>query len=360
MRVEISPTRAKFKNQLSPRYITTFFGSISYASVEFWHIKCSGTPALPTHYVALRRRVLMTPHSLDHVSVWLEDELSDEKGFRQALEWASWLNLPLHAVVTSRRLHSRSTNQPGPMIPYEKLEQSHRPVVEKMKALGIACSQRGISLEMFMWLGEGDMGIEQFLRPHGLCVCVDDASSRAQEELLRRSSGCHENAVLLCAPTCGSINRILVLYDQSVLNAAYLESVARFCQALEMNPIILVVAKTAREAHLRQGYAEGVCNSFRLRADFDHVIGCDIRSAVTRVASWRSCSHLIVERRLATSWWQRSSVTGLERFRGFSDSLSLLALPEAIVLDVPQRIRNDGVRLLGKPASMQPKKFFQQ
>jgi hypothetical protein len=38
----------------------------------------------------------------------------------------------------------------------------------------------------------------------------------------------------------------------------------------------------------------------------------------------------------------------------------LLALPEAIVLDVPQKIRNDGVRLLRKSDALQPQSLYKQ
>src|SRR5438105_1556038 len=108
-------------------------------------------------------------HSLEHVAIWLDDDASADQGHAQALDWAFRLNLPLHAVVTSRRLRSRSTGQTAQM------EQSDAPVLDgKLKALEIACSQRGIALEMFRSLG--DSGIERFLRPHGLCVCVDGAS----------------------------------------------------------------------------------------------------------------------------------------------------------------------------------------
>jgi hypothetical protein len=166
--------------------------------------------------------------------------------------------------------------------------------------------------------------------------------------------------VLLCAPTCRSVSRLLVLYDQPKPNAAFLESVARFCQALEIHPIILIVAKSEREAHLQQGYAEGVCNSFRLLADVDLVVGCDVRSAVSRVASWRRCSHLIIERRIGEVPLHRSHDTALEHFRGLADSLSLLALPEAIVLDVPHTFRKKAMSLFGKAAWLGPKRPSEQ
>jgi K+-sensing histidine kinase KdpD len=266
----------------------------------------------------------MHSRSLQHVSVWLDGGPSDESVFPQAMDWAFRLNLPLRAVVTS----SRS----------DGMDRSHAPVVEKMKASGIACAQRGIVLDMFFAPEGGEAAMDQFLRPQGFCVFVENASSHIQEEVLARSSRIREIAMLMCPPICKPMTRIMVLHHQPNPNAAYLESVARLCRALEIQPIILIVATTEREAHFRQGYAEGVCNSFRLLADFDSIVGCDLRSAVSRVAAWRSCSHLIIARQNADSWWQRAKGDLLHHFRGLSDSLNILALPEAMALDIPPRI----------------------
>ena len=231
---------------------------------------------------------------------------------------------------------------------------NHVSVIDKVKAWGLECTQRGIVLEMFWSLDDGKVGMDQFLRPHGLCVFVENASARTQEELLVRSARDPEIAVLLCPAICPPMTRFMVLHDQSNPDTAYLESVARLCTALEVHPIILIVAQSEREAHLRQGYAEGVCNSFRLRADFDIAIDCDLRSAVRHVASWHGCSHLIAERPLATSWWQGFHGNRLEQLRRLSDSLSLLALPKAIVLDAPRQIRSNRFNLFTNRSEVVP------
>jgi hypothetical protein len=285
----------------------------------------------------------MESHSLEHVSVWLDDGPSDEKAFPQALDWAFRLNMSLRAVITSRRLHGRCRNESDRMALNQGGDLIPSPVVEKMKTWGNACGERGVTLEMFLWLGDGDAGLHQFLRPHGLCVCVNDGSSGIHEELWRRDVGSHDKAVLWCAPACGPISRILVLHDQADQSAAFLESGARFCQALDVRPVVLIAAKTEREARRRQGFVEGFCNSFGLAADFDFVVGCDPCAAASHVASWRRCSHLILERPLAASWRQRHSGPGPNAFRGLPDSVSVLTLPEAIVLDVPQKILNGSV-----------------
>ena len=287
----------------------------------------------------------MQSRPLTHVSVWLDDSPANDKVFPQALDWAFRLSLPLRAVVTSPRFQTHLSYDEGQVFLSNETNQRREPVVEKMKAWGIACTERGIALEMFMWLGDGDAGMNQFLRPRGLCVFAD-APSGIQQDLLRRSASTQENAVLLCSPNCSPMSRILVVYDQAAPNGAYLENVARLCQTLEIQPVILIVAKTEREASRRRGYAEGVCNSFRLQADFDFVVGCDLRSAVKRVATWRSCSHLIIERQNAVSWWQRDNGDLLDQLRGLSESLTILALPQSVALDVPRMIPRGSLNLL--------------
>jgi hypothetical protein len=302
----------------------------------------------------------MESHSLEHVSVWLEGGQAEGRAFSQALDWAYRLGLPLRAVVTSQRFCGRSTNGAETLDQHNGVDKSHELGVTKMKAWGTACAERGVTLEMLLRLSDGDAGMKHFLRPHGLCVCPDDPSSVRQEELLRRSIGSLENAVLLCGRACRPITRVLVLYDQPEPNPACLENVANICQALEIHPIILIVAKSESEARLRQGYAGGVCNSFRLLADFDFVVGSDLRSAVGRVASWRNCSHLIIEHRISASWWNRSATVGVDLFRGLLDSLSLLALPSAIEFDLPHRIRCDGPRLLRKMNPQESRNLSEQ
>ena len=81
-----------------------------------------------------------------------------------------------------------------------------------------------------MWLGDGDAGANQFLRPRALSVLAN-TSSDTHDELVRRSADQRENAVLLCSPNGATMTRVLVLYDQPDPNPGYLESAARFPHA---------------------------------------------------------------------------------------------------------------------------------
>ena len=286
----------------------------------------------------------MQPRPLQHVSIWLEDYPSNERVFSHALDWASRLSLPLRAFIASPRFHARSTCHGSPVLSADETNQCSEPVVEKIRTWGIACSQRGVTLEMFMWPGDGDVGMNQFLRRGGICVFAD-ACSGTEQDRRRRSTRNHENALLLCSPNCTSMSRILVVYNHVAPHGAYLESALGLCQALEVPPVILIVAKTESEADRGRGYAEGICTFSRLQADFDVLVGCDLRTAVKRVALWRSCSHLIIERQNAVFPRQRGNDDVLYQLGRLSESVSILVLPEAVAFDVPRKIRRGALNL---------------
>lgn len=285
----------------------------------------------------------MQPRCFQRVSAWLDDGSSEGRILSLALDWAFRLNLPLRVIATSSSVASLSATT---VYPRDRWIESGSPVMQKMKAWSAECAQRGVVMETNFSHEGGEAGMDQFLRPGGLCVFGENTASNTPEELLQRSARDPEIAVLLCPPTCVPMARIMVLCHQSSLNGTYLESAVRLCQALEIPTVILIVANTEREAQLRQGYAEGVCHSFRLQADFDFVVGCDLRSAVSRVASWRSCSHLIIERQNAVSWWPGWNTDLLDQLRRLSEPLSILALPEATVFEVPPKIRGCSANLL--------------
>jgi hypothetical protein len=276
---------------------------------------------------------------LQHVSVWVQDCAPDDKVFGQALEWAYRLNLPLRAIVAAAQIRPGSSSQDRGGNIVDERDRHCGTLVGQMKRWGDACLQSGVVLESFMWPEQDDAAIDQFFRPCGLSVFAD-ASSEVGKALWHQPSIGRENALLLCSPDCVSITRVLVLYDQSSHGPAYLESVAHLCRCLNTCPIFLIVAKTEREARLRQEHVEGFCSRFRLLADHDFVVRCDVGAAVSKVSSWRSCSHVIVERRFDPA--TRPGGYGLS----LVDSITLLALPGTVVLDVPTTIRSDRLRCL--------------
>jgi K+-sensing histidine kinase KdpD len=182
--------------------------------------------------------------------------------------------------------------------------------------------------------------LEQFLKPGGLCVFTAPITSEIQRDLFDKSSRHAEICQLMSPSTVATIRRILVLCDQTEIGPNYLASAARICEALETTPIVLVAAHTEREAQLKRAFVEGVCSSLHLEADFDSAVHSDVAQAVGRVVSWRSCTHVILERHNDGAWWQRVRAEVVDKQHALSSPIGVLALPEAIALEVPHKMRS--------------------
>jgi hypothetical protein len=306
----------------------------------------------------------METQVLHHVSVWLDDLSSADSAFTEALEWAWRLGLPIRAVVTSTRLGNceLAPRMHGAEVPPPALspregegrlrgveDRESAPIVEKVKNWGIACAQRGVTMETSFWVGEIDRGIDQFLRPWDLCVLEGNRSDPAREKLLAKCTRHAKAPLLLAPPVYKPMTRVLILQDHQNPNPAFLRTAARLCLALEVRPLILTMASSERQARLKQSFAEGVCSSLHVQADFDSVVAFNFRIAAARVAAWRNCSHVIVERPNSTSLWQRLRGDAFWQHLGdvFSELKSLaglvtlLGLPEALVLEVPHKVRDN-------------------
>ena len=268
----------------------------------------------------------MQSSAVQHVSVWLDDASLDDAIFPHALEWAVGLSLPIRAVATTPDVGDCSTRVP---------------VLDRLRAWGTACAEKGVSVESHLSLEPTPGAIDQFLRPGGLCVFADPASSCVQHYLFDQSVCSPAICQLICSQTYASIRRVLILCHQPSISTAYLETAARICQALETTPIILILANSEREAQLKQGFVEGTCNWLGLEADLDTIVHQDLTQVVARVASWRSCSHLITARQTDPSREERPHRNLVEQFRDLCSTVSVLTLPEAAALDVPLKMRSN-------------------
>ena len=286
----------------------------------------------------------MPIRALQHVSVWL-DYLSTEYGaFAQAVEWAERLGLPLRVVMASAGLapHTLNNISHGNIAVAAVREQA--PILEELKSWGNACAQRGIPMEISFWVGETDAGIDQFLRTGTLCVFEDIHSDPVRQKMLARTTRSGDVLALLTPTMPQPLSRVLILYHHQDRNAFFVETAARHCQALGIRPLILTMAVSEPEARLKQSFAEGVCSSMQLPADFDSVVSFDPACAAQHVAVWRKCSHVFFERPrniLGISLWQRIRADIFAELRNVADSLSLLAFPEGLTLEVSSKMIAD-------------------
>jgi hypothetical protein len=260
---------------------------------------------------------------LRQVSVWL-DELAPQHGaFTHALEWASRLALPLHGVTAT------PGGWGGRMVDYHRAEGEGPGRTERLEACATACARRSVSWNASRWQGPPADWVKQFLRPAELCVFGDALPPRLKDELLRGSLRRRDVAILLCPRPWEPVSRVLVLHEHRDPGNRFLDAAARLCQAFDVTPVVLTVARTEREARLRQDLAEERFATRRRPADFDFIVGCEVRTAVAWAARWRRCSHVVLERESAPPWWPRLRGDTLQRLLGLSDALTVLALPGA-------------------------------
>jgi hypothetical protein len=277
--------------------------------------------------------------SVRQVSVWLDD-VSSEAAVTPAMDWACRLALPMRVVVSSRRFANPGVGRNNLAIDSAPPDREPAPIIEKIKSWGLACVERGIIMETSFWVGEPEVGIGQFFRPGGLCVLEDNRSDPVRAKLLARSTRLPEVLLLLTPATYQPMTRVLILHDNNDPSGCFLETIGRLCQALDVQPLILTLASSERNAMLKQRFAEGVCSTLRLKADFDAVISFNLYSAVDRVATWRNCSHVFFRRpkpAMTVPLWQRARGDSLSELRRVRESLTLLALPEGLALDFPNK-----------------------
>jgi hypothetical protein len=242
------------------------------------------------------------------VSVWLDGSPSDRGAFGHALEWASRLRLPLHALA---KLTSRSgEDRTGALKEYAQ-----------------ACARKEISWDVVVSQEAQALCAQEFFAPLRLCVFGQSLPTTLREELLWWSLHTAQVATLVCPTTWAPLSRVLLLNQWRAPAGSFLTNAARVCRAFRLTPVVLTVARTEAEARLRQRDAEDVFAAHDLSGDFDFLVGCEVRAAVSLEARCRRCSHVFLERQNAKSWWRWLRGDAFQELLGISDSLAFLALP---------------------------------
>jgi hypothetical protein len=99
------------------------------------------------------------------------------------------------------------------------------------------------------------------------------------------------------------------------------------CLAVRAAPVVLTVARSEREGQLRQQVAREALAGRGLGADFDLLVGSEIRAVVLHVARWRACPLVILERQGCPSWWRWLRGGTTEWFLNRTEAQAFLAIP---------------------------------
>jgi nucleotide-binding universal stress UspA family protein len=267
----------------------------------------------------------MAALSLERVSVWLDAFSPDHGAFAHALDWAEHLGLPLRAIAAQCQHHVFSRAGADCVVECNGIEGDVEPVI---RACAATCDRSGVPLDALTWRGPMDTGVQSLLEPAELCVFGKALPAQLEGALLRESLQMPWTSALICPTAWQPVSRILVLYQHADPAPAYLDAVATVCHRFDSRPVVLAVARTDAESRWRLRAAQGALALRGLAADFDTIVGGDIRSSVASVAKWRRCTHVVVAKRHATGWWRWLRGDPLEQLLDLSDQLTFLALPD--------------------------------
>lgn len=251
-----------------------------------------------------------------HRIVPLLAQLSPQQSvFREALEWSSRLHLPIHALCL--RPGTESTDSNG-----------ERTCAE-------ACARLAIPWQLTHPCPPGMSGVGAVLRPHDLLLIGQRPGSLEKQFISRWAGGRHRPALAVCPDTFSPLTRILYIHRDVRPAEIAIASVVELCRELGTPLVVLSLAGSEREAWQQQRYAEEAVAAQRYPADFDSLVGWDLRSAVVRVAGWRRCTHVVLERQSASSWWRWLGTDLTEQLLDLSDPLTFLTLPD---VESPARV----------------------
>jgi hypothetical protein len=246
---------------------------------------------------------------LRRVCVWLDERVPDRGAFLHALEWASKLGLPLKLVTAAA-----SGCEP-------------EAAAEQLAAWAAACTRTGVPWDVALRQGPPGFEVGRFLHPAELTIVGADLPPVLENEILCRSSRLVSVPVLLCPRSWRPVSRVLVLHEHRDVGSRFLDIAAEVCRAFAVNPVVLSVGHSEREARLRRQLAEEAFAARGLAADFDLIAGCDAGTAAAAAARWRRCSHVFLEKRPISPWQRWLHGDTVRRLRALSAAFALLALP---------------------------------
>jgi hypothetical protein len=262
------------------------------------------------------------------VSVWLDALAPDAGAFAHALEWASRLGLPLRGVLAAPGRNPRQAKgeaETGKRRPEPDAE------VAVLRTCEAACARAGIPWSVCVCEGAPALWAREFLSPLELCLFGHSLPGDLRTAFLRTSRQQKHTAALVCSANWHPLSRVLVLNQGRDPGNAFLASAAQICRAFRVTPVVLTVARSEWEAHLRQAFAQNMFTRAGLGGDFDLVIGCEVGAAVALEAQCRRCSHVFLEKPSTPPWWRWLRGDALQRLLGLSEALTFLTLPRTPV-----------------------------
>jgi hypothetical protein len=257
--------------------------------------------------------------------VVLLDHLAPRQGaFQQAVQWAGRLQLPMQGICAPVLDTSNSTavRTRSPMLEHILVANGlGREACAEEDYSGV-CQSLGIRWNCSPWRGTASSTLRQLAEPGDLVIM----GQAQKQDLLNKQSLQNLPAVLVCQDQYRAISRILVLNKQGDGGGRFLIRAAQLCVSLQASPIVLTVARSVREALVAQSTAQRTLLEQSVQADFDCLVGSEVRLAVATVANLRRCQLVMMERGISKPWWRWKRAPINERIMDLNQSFALLAV----------------------------------
>jgi hypothetical protein len=266
------------------------------------------------------------------------DQSAPEGGsFRQALEWAQRLHVPLLGISPSawdfaegsgRREDVRQT------VPARGSGGDEGARINVEQACARACADRKISWQLTRWSERFATGLVRIAGNEDLFMFSRRTPAAQKHEILRDALRREAPATFICGDHGIPASRVLVLDNAASLDEDFLRTAAQVCLALQLTPVVVSVAGSEKAARQRQQAAFRAFADSNVEASFDYLVGCDVHSAVTQIACWRRCQMVIGQHKASAPWRRWLRDTTVEELMGVPEALGFLALSQTNRLTV--------------------------
>src|SRR5262249_22882035 len=140
-------------------------------------------------------RGVMDPVAIERVCLWFDPSAATRAAFAYALDWASYLNVPVQIVRPCQARTDPSSRG---------LSRS------ELEGCAAACTASDIPCDALEF-GQESASVEQLFSTHAISVFSAALAPRIKNDLLRRSVRARQNAVLVCPSTWQPASRVLIL-----------------------------------------------------------------------------------------------------------------------------------------------------
>ena len=273
--------------------------------------------------------------------VVLVDQSAPEGGsFRQALEWAQRLGVPMLGISPSAWDFAEGSGRREDVRQTALARGSgggegagiHRSNVEQ--ACARACADRKISWQLTRWSERFATGLVRIAGNEDLFMFSRRTPAAQKHEILRDALRPEAPATFICADNGIPASRVLVLDNAACLDKSFLRTAAHICLSLQLAAVVVSVAGSEKAATQRQQAAFRAFADCNVEASFDYLVGCEVRSAVTQIACWRRCQMVIGQHKASAPWRRWLRDTTVEELMGVPEALSFLALSQTNRLTV--------------------------